>query len=215
MRALEVARAYGRIAPEVPHALHMPTHIFTRIGAWEDSIAWNKRRRRQLSQIRLPVRCRFTTCMRSTISPTRICSAEQDDEAAQVRATLQSLQSPVQTEMASAYAFAAIPARVALERQNWAEAAALEPRSPKSFPWASYPAVEAITQFARALGAARSGRGECASVARESGGVARSRCCDEPVLGYASGDSAPVGRRVAAPGGGAAYRGAGYDAPGR
>jgi tetratricopeptide (TPR) repeat protein len=68
----------------------------------------------------------------------------------------------VQTEMAAAYAFAAIPARVALERQNWSEAAALEPRSPQSLPWASYPAVEAITHFARALGAARSGRGESA-----------------------------------------------------
>jgi tetratricopeptide (TPR) repeat protein len=81
---------------------------------------------------------------------------------------LQSLQSPVQTEMASAYAFAAIPARIALGRQNWAEAAALEPRSPQSFPWASYPAVEAITHFARALGAARSGRGESA---RQSLGI--------------------------------------------
>ena len=42
-RALGVARRYGRLAPEVPHALHMPTHIFTRLGLWEESIAWNLR----------------------------------------------------------------------------------------------------------------------------------------------------------------------------
>ena len=162
MRALEVARAYGRIAPEVPHALHMPTHIFTRIGAWEDSIAWNKRS--AAAALANPVAGAVSIHYLHALDYLAYSYLQrgQDDEAAKVRATLQSLQSPVQTEMASAYAFAAIPARVVLERQNWAEAAALEPRSPKSFPWMNYPAVEAITHFARALGAARSGRGESA-----------------------------------------------------
>ena len=156
MRALEVARAYGRIAPEVPHALHMPTHIFTRLGLWEDSIDWNKRSAAAALANPSPVRCRSTTCMRSTISRTRTCSVAKTTRPRRSARLCRGLQSPVQTEMASAYALAAIPARIALERQNWAEAAALEPRSPKSFPWASFPAVEAITHFARALGAARS-----------------------------------------------------------
>jgi hypothetical protein len=162
MRALEVARAYGRIAPEVPHALHMPTHIFTRIGAWQDSIAWNERS--AAAALANPVAGAVSLHYLHALDYLAYSYLQrgQDDEAARVRATLQSLQSPVQTEMASAYAFAAIPARVTLERQNWAEAAVLEPRSPTSFPWASYPAVEAITHFARALGAARSGGGESA-----------------------------------------------------
>jgi len=164
-RALEVARAYGRIAPEVPHALHMPTHIFTRIGAWEDSIAWNKRAAK--AALANPVAGAVSLHYLHALDYLAYSYLQrgEDDQAAQVGATLRSLQSPVQTEMASAYAFAAIPARLALERQNWAAAIALEPRSPQSFPWASYPAVEAITHFARALGAARSRRG---ALARQS-----------------------------------------------
>jgi hypothetical protein len=162
LRALEVARAYGRIAPEVPHALHMPTHIFTRIGAWEDSIAWNKRS--AAAALAKPVDGAISIHYLHALDYLAYSYLQrgQDEEAVQVRATVQGLPSPVQTEMASAYAFAAIPARVALERQNWTEAAAIEPRSPQTLPWEKYPAVEAISHFARALGAARSGRGEAA-----------------------------------------------------
>jgi tetratricopeptide (TPR) repeat protein len=60
-------------------------------------------------------------------------------------------------ELAVPYALAAVPARLALERQQWARAAALEPRVPASYPWDRFPAIEAITWFARALGAARTG----------------------------------------------------------
>jgi hypothetical protein len=164
-RALEVARAYGRIAPEVPHALHMPTHIFTRLGLWEDSIDWNKRS--AAAALANPVGGAVSLHYLHALDYLAYSYLQrgEDDKAAQVRATLQGLRSPVQTEMASAYALAAIPARLALERQNWAEAIALEPGSPKSFPWASFPAVEAITHFARALGAARARRG---ALARES-----------------------------------------------
>src|SRR5688572_19349723 len=105
MRALEVARAYGRIAPEVPHALHMPTHIFTRIGAWQDSIAWNKRS--AAAALANPVAGTVSIHYLHALDYLAYSYLQrwQDDEATQVRATLQSLQSPVQTEMASAYAF--------------------------------------------------------------------------------------------------------------
>jgi tetratricopeptide (TPR) repeat protein len=143
----------------------MPTHIFTRIGAWEDSIAWNKRS--AAAALANPVAGAVSIHYLHALDYLAYSYLQrgEDDQAAQVGATLQSLQRPVQMEMASGYAFAAIPARIALERQNWAGAMALEPQSPKWFSWASYPAVEAITHFARALGAARSRRG---ALARQS-----------------------------------------------
>ena len=140
MRALEVARAYGRIAPEVPHALHMPTHIFTRIGAWEDSIAWNKRS--AAAALANPVAGAVSIHYLHALDYLAYSYLQrgQDDEAAKVRATLQSLQSPVQTEMASAYAFAAIPARLVLERQNWAEAGGARAALSEVLPMGELPA---------------------------------------------------------------------------
>jgi hypothetical protein len=60
-------------------------------------------------------------------------------------------------QFAAAYALAAVPARHALERRDWKEAAALTPQA-ASFPWARYPYAEAIMRFSRAMGAARTGR---------------------------------------------------------
>ena len=173
-------------------------------------------RRRQLSQIRLRVRCRFTTCMRSTISRTRICSAGRTTRprrsARLCRACNRRCRRRWRRHMHSR------PFRRAsrLERQNWAEAAALEPRSPKSFPWASYPAVEAITHFARALGAARSGRGESARQSLATLAELRDRAAatnaywgtQVEIQRLSAAAWLQLGRR-------AAYRSVGYDAPGR
>jgi hypothetical protein len=154
-RALTVARAYGRIAPEVPHALHMPTHIFTRLGLWEDSIAWNQRSAE--AALRNPVGNAVSIHYLHALDYLAYAYLQraEDAKAAQVLATLQGLKAPLQSELASAYALAAVPARIALERQDWARAVALEARSPQWFAWNSFPAVEAITHFAIALGAAR------------------------------------------------------------
>lgn len=86
----------------------------------------------------------------------------EDRKAVKVRDALARIQDRVQPDLAAAYAFAAVPARVALERQRWADAMTLRPRTPSSYPWDSAPAIEAITHFARALGAARLGRIELA-----------------------------------------------------
>ena len=72
-----------------------------------------------------------------------------------------------QTHIAASYAFTAIPARFVLERQQWAEAAALESKLPDNYPIEKFPAMEAITYFARALGAARSGNVNMANQALE------------------------------------------------
>ena len=72
-----------------------------------------------------------------------------------------------QTHIAASYSFTSIPARFALERQQWSEAAALEPRLPINYPIENFPAMEAITYYARALGAARSGNVKMANQALE------------------------------------------------
>ena len=149
-RALQVARDYGRIAPEVPHALHMPTHIFTRLGLWEDSIAWNKRSAE--AALKSPVAGSVSLHYLHALDYLVYAYLQrgEDKKAFQVRKKLQQLRKPVQTELASTYAFAAVPARIALERQRWKEASALEARAPSWYPWDTAPAVEAITHFARA-----------------------------------------------------------------
>jgi tetratricopeptide (TPR) repeat protein len=164
-RALAVARKYGKIAPEVPHALHMPTHIFTRYGIWKESVEMN--RRSADAALKHPVdgavSLHYTHAM--DYLAYAYLQRGEDRKAKQVMDTLRALEGPVQVHIASAYTFAAVPARVALENQEWAEAALLEPRTPRNYPWDRFPSVEAVTHFARALGAARSGNGNAAKQA--------------------------------------------------
>jgi tetratricopeptide (TPR) repeat protein len=80
---------------------------------------------------------------------------------------LSKLDGSFQTHIAASYAFTAIPARFALERHKWSEAAVLEPKLPNNYPIDKFPAMEAITYFARALGAARSGDPKMANQALE------------------------------------------------
>ena len=156
-RALAVAREYGKIAPDVPHALHMPSHIFTRLGFWEESIAWNQRS--AAAAINRPVAGAVSIHYLHALDYLVYAYLQrgEDAKAVELAAALERLRPPVQIELASAYAFAAIPARLLLERQDWRGAANLRPRSPAWYPWDGVPAVEAITHFARALGAARTG----------------------------------------------------------
>ena len=155
-RALAVARNYGKVAPEIPHALHMPTHIFTRLGLWQESIDWN---------------IRSADAARKANSSMHFLHAldylayaylqrAQDQKAQEVLDRAMSLEGPFDpiNRAAGAYTLAAVPARLALERQQWADAAGLEPRQPSSYPWNDKLApYEAITHFARALGAGHTG----------------------------------------------------------
>ncbi len=156
-QALEVARSYGRIAPAVPHALHMPTHIFTRLGLWSEAIDWN--RNSAAAALHHPVDGAVSMHHLHALDYQAYAHLQRGEDAAAeaVAAGMRALKGPFQAEVATPYTFAALPARLVLERQRWAEAAALEPRVPAALPWEKFPAVEAITHFARALGAARSG----------------------------------------------------------
>ena len=156
---LPAARAYAKIAPAVPHALHMPSHIFTRLGLWQESIESN-------IASEAAARSHAGQSSPGAISQDGLHAMDylvyaylqtcQDRKAGAV-VTRAAAATTVDFEVfQAAYAFAAIPARFALERRSWSEAAALGVH-PAGFPWDRFRYAEATTHFARALGAARVG----------------------------------------------------------
>jgi tetratricopeptide (TPR) repeat protein len=167
-RALPVARSYGNVAPDNSHALHMTSHIFTRVGLWEESIEYNAR----AADAALHHPINGATSHHHLHAMDYLAYAHlqraEDGKAQGVLDHLTSLGGIVVDNSVTAYAFAAVPARIALERQRWADAARLESRRPATLSWDKYPHLEAITEFARALGHAHSGNMAAArkSVAR-------------------------------------------------
>ena len=151
-RAVEAARRYAKIAPAAPHALHMPSHTFTRLGYWQDSIDTNllsAAAARRINAIGEELHA-------SDYQTYAYLQSGQDAAARRVVDSLGEILSrraPVTASAApppaGAFARAAIPARYALERGAWADAAALETRT------TPFPYADALTWFARALGAAR------------------------------------------------------------
>ena len=158
-RGLVAARAYDSIAPWVPHALHMPSHIFTRLGMWDESIAAN-RASAEASRAYAAMRHRNASeaeelhaldyMAYSYLQNAQDAEAKKIvDLAAKVRKTNPEL------EFSAAYALAAIPTRYAFERNDWAAAAALAvPDVPH---WASFPFMEALIEYGHALGRAHTG----------------------------------------------------------
>lgn len=161
-RALAVARSYGTIAPEIPHALHMPSHIFTRLGSWQESIEWNARSAKAAAG--LPYHGEVSPHMFHALDYEVYAHLQlgEDKKAREIEAALDTLTGPLHVNGASAYALAAIPARIPLEDHHWEEAAAIPLPDTSYFPWKKFPQWEALTHYARGLGAARSGKIEIA-----------------------------------------------------
>jgi tetratricopeptide (TPR) repeat protein len=157
--ALPAARAYARIAPSSPHAQHMPSHIFTRLGLWEESIQSNLAAReaaRQLMTRTHPGATHFDGLHAMDYLAYAYLQMGDDAAAAKVVADMAAVTKVDIPMFPAAYAFAATPSRYALERHQWAEAAALTVR-PDWFPWKDFPWAEAVLHFAHGLGAARLG----------------------------------------------------------
>jgi hypothetical protein len=151
-KALGAARRYASLAPAIPHALHMPSHTFTRVGSWRESIETNRRsaeaaRKSSTAGEELHA-LDYQVYAYLQIANDREAAAVRDHAATLVQGASGLA---IGAAGAGAFAIAAIPARCALERGDWAAAAALEVRP------ANTPYTEAMTHFARALGAARSG----------------------------------------------------------
>jgi hypothetical protein len=157
--ALPAARSYAKIAPSSPHALHMPSHIFTRLALWDESIASNlassAAARARMARLH-PGSSSYEDLHAQDYLAYAYLQGAQDEKAKAVVDTVAAMQKFDQEQFAGAYSLAAVPARYALERRQWSDAAALTVR-PETFPWATFPYAEAITWFARGIGAARSG----------------------------------------------------------
>ena len=160
--ALDAARSYAKIAPSSPHALHMPSHIFTRLGDWEESIACNRASSAAALSMsaRLPAGVRHSQQLHAFdyLEYAYLQEARDKDARAVVDETLAIADSEPK-DLTGAFAFSAIPARYALERGRFEEAAGLE-MHPRSFPWKNFPFAEAVIVFARAVGQARLGHGD-------------------------------------------------------
>jgi hypothetical protein len=159
-KGLPAARRYAALAPSAPHALHMPSHIFSTLGMWQDAI------RSDLASVgainAMSARTDPAASVNGTPNPLAFHSLDfltnaylqlaQDERAKAIVDARNSMSGyPASVRYSGHTAFAAIPVRYAIERSAWAEAAALQPAL------TPYPQAEAITWFGRALGAARSG----------------------------------------------------------
>src|SRR5450759_1484147 len=152
-RAVVAARRYAKVAPDAPHALHMPSHTFTRLGYWQDSIDTN---------ILSAAAARKAGSVYEELHATdyQVYAYLQTGQDAAARRLVDGLADQMRRVNAEAvasaappsaggYAMAAIPARYALERGAWADAARLEAHPGR------YAYADAVTWFARALGGAR------------------------------------------------------------
>jgi len=162
--ALPAARGYARIAPASAHAQHMPSHIFTRLGLWQEDIDTNLVS--EAAAKSYAARNNLGGAWDEQLHAMdyleyAYLQSGRDREAKQVLDELRDIRKTDPENFKCAYAFAAIPARYALERRRWAEAAMLTVQ-PADFPWQRYRWAEAITYFARAIGAARGGKTESA-----------------------------------------------------
>lgn len=160
----DVARTYDDIAPSVPHALHMPTHIFVRLGEWNDVIEWN--RKSADAALEHPAGDNVSHHYPHAIDYLAYAYLQQAQDQ-KARAVLEELRSkePYQQSFVSAFHLAATPARYLVERRKWVEAASMGIREPAEFPWEKFAAAEAMTYFARGLGAARTNN---AALARQA-----------------------------------------------
>lgn len=151
-RGLPAARRYASIAPAAPHALHMPSHIFTRVGSWAESVATNERAAVAAKQDK-----DFDEQLHAMdYLVYAYLQLARDGDARRVLDEGATVTGFTTLRFAGPYAQAAMPARYAIERGDWKQAMMLEPH-PSQFPFTA-----ALTHFARALGAARSGNAAAA-----------------------------------------------------
>jgi tetratricopeptide (TPR) repeat protein len=146
-QGLAAARLYAKIAPDAPHALHMPSHIFTRVGAWTDSVATNRRSADAAKKSNDPDDALHALDYMTYA----YLQLGRDGDTRKVLDEARTLTGINPARATAYYALAAMPARYVIERGAWREATKLAPNS------SNFPFTEAMTHLARALGAARNG----------------------------------------------------------
>jgi len=155
-QGIGAAAHYAEIAPSVPHAQHMPSHIYTRVGMWDASIASNRRSADAARAFEQRQHMAALWDQRGHALDYLAYAYLQEGRDREAKAVLDQTAGVTAgfpaNSLTNDYALAAIPARYLLERDRWAEAKTLAVR-----PASTWRAAEALTHFARALGAARSG----------------------------------------------------------
>ena len=159
-KGLVAARRYAAIAPDAPHALHMPSHIFTRVGSWEESVETNRRS----ATVARTASDWPEAYHASDYAVYAYLQLGRDDEARLAMEEAFRFPGGESPSPAFPYAAAAMPARFAMERGDWKGAAQLQPVASKM------PFTEALTHFARAIGSARSG--DVAAAEKDAGQLA-------------------------------------------
>ena len=160
--AVPAARRYASIAPASAHAQHMPSHIFTRLGLWDEAIQSNKAAeaaaRSYASSRGMPGSWDERLHAMDYLVYAYLQTG-RDREAALILDELNQIERVDPPNFKVAYAATAIPARLLLERREWREAAALTlpPKVQGLVPWAKFRWAQAHIYFARGVGAARSG----------------------------------------------------------
>jgi hypothetical protein len=185
-RALPVARHYAEIAPHVPHALHMPSHIFTRLGLWDESIQSNlaaAQAGREYSATHYGGAVYYDAVHAWDYLEYAYLQKSQFSLARAIRDSVAAIGRVSHQTGSFFYALSSVPARYALERHAWNEAAALS--VPAGWDWSRFPWSEATTHYARGLGGARSGRPEVAREAIARLGAIRQGIVKPAVLNWA------------------------------
>lgn len=155
-KGLPFAEEYGKIAPDVAHALHMPSHIFVRAGRWDDVIDWNVRSAN--AALAHPLGDMISAHYAHAMDY-RIYGHLQRGEFEQAEILLAEFigHANLQSNFGSAYALAAAPVRVALEQEQWGGLSGMDAGMHAAIDWGKFPQTVAIRWFAIGLGAARSG----------------------------------------------------------
>ena len=170
-KALNAAQKYASIAPSAPHALHMPSHTFTRVGYWKESVETNIKSEQTALQQNVIGEALHAMDYQAyaylQMAQDAKAKAVLDRVAPTVAKLDMNAMGGAAPPVAGVYARNAIAARYALERGMWAEAAALSAQA------SAFPHVDAITHYARALGAARAGKAAAARPDVEKLGVLR------------------------------------------
>lgn len=152
-----IVGSYDGIAPSVPHALHMPSHIYVRLGAWPDVIEWN--RKSADAALDFPAGDRLSLHYAHALDYLLYAHLQRGDDgrAGALLEELQARDDRFQEDFATAFHLAVMPARYAVERRAWDRAAVLAPRAPDYLAWDRYRWPEALSWVARGLGAVHTG----------------------------------------------------------
>ena len=158
---LDAARTYAAAAPDSAHAQHMPSHIFTRLGLWDLSLASNRDSTHSAAEYteRAGLPGHYDEGLHSIdYLMYALLQTARDDAARELLERLAEIDSAEPESFKVAYTYAAAPARYMLERRAWEDAAELQLIRAADFPWRDFGWAQSIHHFARGIGAARSGQ---------------------------------------------------------